>query len=163
MLSPFRILQKKRYNTFDSKLIRIKTHLSNTEYTVSSNKNKNKIIGHLHHAVISLLPESISFFLSYLNLVIPARFKTTKALVAKESKTLKHSGICSKMTPSCKWPFEEQPFPSLSAVCHHVICYSQNTAKHCHKEPLYPTQVPDMIYSKALCSTRHYSSNKRGQ
>ena len=128
MLSPFRILQKKRYNTFDSKLIPIKTHLSNTEYTK---------LGHLHDAVLSLLPESISFFLSYLNLVIPARFKTTKALVAKESKTLKHSGICSKMTPLCKWPFEGQPSPNLSALCHHVIFYPQHAAKHCHKEPLY--------------------------
>ena len=33
-------------------------------------------IGHLHDGVILLLrPESFSFFLSYLNLVIPVRFK----------------------------------------------------------------------------------------
>ena len=37
---------------------------------------------HLQDRVILLLlPKSISFFLSYLNLVIPARFKTTKALI----------------------------------------------------------------------------------
>lgn len=80
MLSSFRILQKKRYNTFDSKLIPIKTHLPNTTKPFSSHKN-NKKIGHLHDAVISLLPESISFVLSNLNLAIPARFKTTKALL----------------------------------------------------------------------------------
>ena len=38
---------------------------------------------HLQDRVIllQLLPKSFSFFLSYLNLVIPARFKTTKALI----------------------------------------------------------------------------------
>ena len=50
-------------------------------------------IGHLHDDVIlPLRPEFISFFLSYLNLVIEARF-------AQE----KNSGSSSsKMTPSCK-------------------------------------------------------------
>ena len=64
---------------------------------------------HLHDRVILLLllPKSFSFFLSYLNLVIPARFKTTKPSFAQESKPLKYSGISScsnKMTSSCKWP-----------------------------------------------------------
>ena len=54
----------------------------------------------LHDGVILLLrPESFSFFLSYLNLVIPVRFK-----FAQESKTLKDSGRSSKMMSSCKWP-----------------------------------------------------------
>ena len=37
-------------------------------------------LGHLHNGVILLLrPESLSFFLLYLNLVIPARFKQQKS------------------------------------------------------------------------------------
>ena len=37
-------------------------------------------LGHLHDGVILLLwPESLSFFLLYLNLVIPARFKQQKS------------------------------------------------------------------------------------
>ena len=59
---------------------------------------------HLHDGVILLLrPESFTFFLSYLNLVIPARFTKQKHLFAGESKTLKVSRRSSKMTPSCKW------------------------------------------------------------
>ena len=60
---------------------------------------------HLHDGVILLLrPESFTFFLSYLNLVIPARFTKQKHLFAQESKTLKDSCRSSKMTPSCIWP-----------------------------------------------------------
>ena len=45
---------------------------------------------HLHDGVILLLrPESFTFFLSYLNLVVPARFTKQKHLFALESKTLK--------------------------------------------------------------------------
>ena len=45
-------------------------------------------IGHLHDGVILLLrPESFSFFLSYLNLVIPVRVKQQKSQFAQESKT----------------------------------------------------------------------------
>ena len=59
---------------------------------------------HLHDGVILLLrPESFTFFLSYLNLVIPVRFTKHKHLFAQESKTLKDSCRSSKMTPSCKW------------------------------------------------------------
>ena len=59
---------------------------------------------HLRHGVILLLrPESFTFPLSYLNLVIPARFTKQKHLFAQESKTLKDSCRSSKMTPSCKW------------------------------------------------------------
>ena len=59
---------------------------------------------HLRHGVILLLrPESFTFPLSYLNLVIPARFTKQKHLLAQESKTLKDSCRSSKMTPSCKW------------------------------------------------------------
>ena len=62
-------------------------------------------IGHLHDGVILLLrPESFSFFLSYSNLVIPARFQWRKPKFAQESKPLKDSGRSSKMTSSCKWP-----------------------------------------------------------
>ena len=60
---------------------------------------------HLHDGVILLLrPESFTFFLSYLNLVIPARFTKQKHSFAQESKTLKDSCRSSKMTPSCIWP-----------------------------------------------------------
>ena len=60
---------------------------------------------HLHDVVILLLrPESFTFFLSYLNLVIPARFTKQKHLFAQESKTLKDSCRSSNMTRSCKWP-----------------------------------------------------------
>ena len=129
MLSPFRILQKKRYNTFDSKLIRIKTHLSNTEYTFSSNKNKNKI-GHLHDAVISLLPESLSFFPSYLNLEIPARFKTTKALICTRKQDWRILVSVAKWHYRANGLLRNSPTPSLSAVCHHVIFYPQHAAKY---------------------------------
>ena len=62
-------------------------------------------IGHLHDGVILLLrPESFSFFLSNLNLVIPVRVKQQKSQFAQESKTLKDSGHSSKMTSSCKCP-----------------------------------------------------------
>ena len=62
-------------------------------------------IGHLHDGIILLLrPESFSFFLSYLNLVIPVRVKQQKSRFAQESKTLKDSGRSSKMTSSCKCP-----------------------------------------------------------
>ena len=60
---------------------------------------------HLHDGVILLLrPESFTFFLSYLNLVIPVRFKQQKYLFVQESKTLNDSCRSSIMTPSCKWP-----------------------------------------------------------
>ena len=61
-------------------------------------------MGHLHDDVSLLLrPEFISFFLSYLNLVVLVRFKLQKPQFARESNTLKDSGRSSKMTPSCKW------------------------------------------------------------
>ena len=60
---------------------------------------------HLHDGVILLLrPESFTFFLSYLNLVIPVRFTKQKHLLAQEGKTLKDWRRSSKMTPSCTWP-----------------------------------------------------------
>ena len=60
---------------------------------------------HLHDGVILLLrPESFMFFLSYLNLVIPARFTKQEHLFAQESKTLKDSCRSSNMTRSWKWP-----------------------------------------------------------
>ena len=60
---------------------------------------------HLHDGVILLLrPESFTFFLSYLNLVIPAGFTKQKHVFAQESKTLKDLCRSSKRTPSCKWP-----------------------------------------------------------
>ena len=60
---------------------------------------------HLHDGVILLQrPESFTFFLSYLNYLILARFTKQKHLFAQESKTLKDSCRSSKMTPSCKWP-----------------------------------------------------------
>ena len=63
------------------------------------------LIGPLHDGIILLLwPESFSFFLSYLNLVIPVRFQWQKPKFAQESKPLKDSGHSSKMTSSCKWP-----------------------------------------------------------
>ena len=47
-------------------------------------------MGHLHDDVSLLLrPEFISFFLSYLNLVVPVRFKKRKPQFAEESNTLK--------------------------------------------------------------------------
>ena len=50
-------------------------------------------IGHLRDGLLLLLrPESFSFLLSYLNLVIPARFTKQNQLFAQESKTLKDSG-----------------------------------------------------------------------
>ena len=62
-------------------------------------------IGHLHDGVILLLwPECFSFFLSYLNFVIPVMCTKQKPLFAQESKTLKDSGRSSKMMSSCKWP-----------------------------------------------------------
>ena len=62
-------------------------------------------IGHLHDSVSLLLrPEFFSFCLSYLILVIPARFKQQKHWFARESRSLKDSGGNSKMTPSCKRP-----------------------------------------------------------
>ena len=43
------------------------------------------IIGHLHDGVILLLrPESFSFFFSYLNLVIPARFMTKAVICTRK-------------------------------------------------------------------------------
>ena len=45
-------------------------------YTILFLNERDKIIGHLHDGVILLLrPEFFSFFLSHLNLVIPARSK----------------------------------------------------------------------------------------
>ena len=54
--------------------------------------------------ILLLRPESFPFLLSYLNLVIPARFTKQKPLFTQESKTLQGSGCSSKMTSSCKWP-----------------------------------------------------------
>ena len=66
---------------------------------------ENFEIGHLHDGV-NLLLRSVffSFFLSYLNFVIPVRFEWQKPLLAQESKTLTDSGHSSNMMSSCKWP-----------------------------------------------------------
>ena len=78
---------------------------------------------HLHDGDILLLrPESFTFFLSYLNLVIPARFTKQKHLFAQESKTLKDSCRSSKMTPTCKWPI-------ISVVPLHYISAKSNLCK----------------------------------
>ena len=59
-------------------------------------------IGHLHDGVILLLrPQRFSFFLSYLNLEIPGRFRWQNFSFAQESKTLEDSGRSSKMRSSC--------------------------------------------------------------
>ena len=64
-------------------------------------------MGHLHDEVLLLLrPEFTSFFLSYLNLEVPVRFKYQKPKFTQESNTLKDSGRNSKMTLSVKWPIK---------------------------------------------------------
>ena len=58
---------------------------------------RNCIIGHVHDGVILLLrPKFFLFSFSYLNLVIPARFKWQKPWFAQERNTLKDSGRSSK-------------------------------------------------------------------
>ena len=82
----------------------LEVDLHNTNHHLFVDNFYTSQIGHLHDGVILLLgAESCTFFLSYSNLVIPARFKKQKHLFAQESKTLKDSGRSSKMPPSCKW------------------------------------------------------------
>ena len=65
------------------------------------------LIGYLRDDLFLLLKKFISFFLSYLNLVIPCtEVKMTKALTCIRKQN--HEGIWySKMTPSCKRLFLE--------------------------------------------------------
>ena len=59
---------------------------------------KNSRIGYLYDDVFLLLrPEFNSFFLLYINLFIPVRFKASKTL-------MKDFGSRNKMMPSYKWP-----------------------------------------------------------
>ena len=85
-------------------------------------------IGHLHDGVILLLlPESFSFFLSYLNLVIPVRVKQQKSQFAQESKTLKDSGRSSKNDVIVQMPYS---LCSSVLVRNSVISTSDSQQRH---------------------------------
>ena len=130
-------------------------------------------IGHLHDGVILLLwPESFSFFFSYLNLVIQARFKWQKLSFAQERKTLKDSGRSSKWRHRANGPFasivEGWPFSSVLSIIglFHIARKTPSSpppplqpkkTKNCFSFPLGTTVVPreykTMLMQNILWST----------
>ena len=102
-------------------------------------------------------PPFVSFFLSYLKLAIPVRFKTAKALIYQDSETLKHFGCHSKMTSPCsKWPinlllyYNLYMFMSLPLVFTGCAPYWWRYSRKEHCKP----------YEPAVCKYTHAGASR---
>lgn len=108
-----------------------------------------------------LPPPFISFFLSYLKLAIPVRFKIAKALIYQDSETLKHFGCSSKMTSSCsKWPINLLLYYNLFIIyifsCHNLLCFTGCAPywwRYSRKEYCKP-------YEPAICKYTHAGASR---
>lgn len=108
-----------------------------------------------------LPPPFISFFLSYLKLAIPVRFKIAKALICQDSETLKHFGCSSKMTSSCsKWPINLLLYYNLFIIyifsCHNLLCFTGCAPywwRYSRKEYCKP-------YEPAICKYTHARASR---
>ena len=96
-----------RFNAPDIREAHIKGYPPSPNNAALQNRlGPRGLTGYLRDDLFLLLKKFISFFLSYLNLVIPLRWKKTKALTCTRKQN--PEGIWySKMTPSCKLPFLE--------------------------------------------------------